>query len=152
MFGTKNATRGAFSLFAWTQSTISFWAFSEIRLVKDADMKKNQPLRLLAVAVMLTSMYGPVCVRADTVYATLPNDSTVDKFTSSGVASAFATDPGDGSVLNFPVGMAFDSVGNLYVANNSGGGNVERLDRREIRRPAASHPVFTPRTPAMVRF
>jgi sugar lactone lactonase YvrE len=43
---------------------------------------------------------------------------SIEKFTPGGVASAFATDPGNGSVLNRPWGIAFDSAGNLYVAND----------------------------------
>ena len=117
-----NATVNALFVFAQSQRAISLCVHRKVRRVEDAVMKKNQPLRLLAVAAVLTSMFGSVSARADTVYATLPSDNSVDKFTASGVASAFATDPGNGSVLNFPVGLAFDSAGNLYVANNSGGG------------------------------
>ena len=80
---------------------------------------------------MLTSMSGLVCARADIVYATLPFDGTVDQFTPGGAASVFATDPGDDSVLSGPEGLAFDSAGNLYVANNTGGasgtGSIEKF-------------------------
>ncbi len=129
-------------------------------------MKKSHSLRLLAVAALLTSMFEPVCARADTIYVALSSDATIEKyltngtssvfaysslasprgeafdsagnlyvannfggasgngsiekFTPAGVASVFAMDPGDGSVLSGPEGLAFDSAGNLYVANDGG--------------------------------
>jgi DNA-binding beta-propeller fold protein YncE len=53
-------------------------------------------------------------------------NNTIEKFDTNGVASVFAADPGDGSVLNSPAGLAFDQAGNLYVANN-GNDTIEKF-------------------------
>jgi hypothetical protein len=52
---------------------------------------------------------------AGNLYVANSGASTIEKFTTNGVGSVFAS-----SGLNYPVGLAFDSAGNLYVANNSG--------------------------------
>ena len=54
----------------------------------------------------------------------LPGNDTVDKVTPAGVVSTFAT-----GFDSDPDGLAFDSAGNLYVANY-GDGTVRRGDAR----------------------
>jgi subtilisin-like proprotein convertase family protein/sugar lactone lactonase YvrE len=44
--------------------------------------------------------------------------NTIQKITPAGVVSVYESDPGNGSVLNGPAGLAFDGTGtNLYVAD-----------------------------------
>jgi DNA-binding beta-propeller fold protein YncE len=43
--------------------------------------------------------------------------NTISKITTNGDLSLFASDPGDGSVLNNPQGVAVDSSGNVYVTS-----------------------------------
>jgi DNA-binding beta-propeller fold protein YncE len=47
-------------------------------------------------------------------------NDTIEKFNSSGVGSTFAaySTNGVGQYLQAPIGLAFDSSGNLYVANH----------------------------------
>ena len=47
-------------------------------------------------------------LRADILY--VANDGDIEKFTSGGVGSVFAS-------MNSPTGLAFDSAGNLYASN-----------------------------------
>lgn len=49
--------------------------------------------------------------------ATYPALYSIVKYAPNGTDTVFASDPGDGSVLDDPAGMAFDSAGNLYVLN-----------------------------------
>jgi hypothetical protein len=58
-------------------------------------------------------------VHADTIYVSTANLNSILSVDSSGGWSTFAT---AGSGLNYPLGLAFNGSGNLYVAN-SGGGN-----------------------------
>jgi DNA-binding beta-propeller fold protein YncE len=50
----------------------------------------------------------------------------IAKFAANGSSTTFITDPGNGSVLNAPYGMAFDSAGNLYVVN-TGNSTIEKF-------------------------
>ncbi len=52
--------------------------------------------------------------RADILYVSTANLNTVDKLDSSGSVSVFAS---AGFGLNYPLGLAFDSSGDLFVAN-----------------------------------
>ena len=56
---------------------------------------------------------------------------SIAKFTPNGTPSLFVSDPGNGSILNSPLGLAFDSTGSLYVANLYGG-NIEKLGTNGI--------------------
>ena len=67
-------------------------------------------LALAGVSVMLGAIPR---ARADILYVTLFNN-TIEKITSAGSGSAFAN-----TALNNPFGLAFDSAGNLYVANQA---------------------------------
>ena len=64
-------------------------------------------------ALLLSSLAAPA--RADILYAINYNNSTIVKYTGSGVGSVFAS-----TGLNEPFGLAFDSAGNLYAANGIG--------------------------------
>jgi DNA-binding beta-propeller fold protein YncE len=57
--------------------------------------------------------------------------TTIEKFTTNGVGSMFAKDDGSGSILNDPLGMAFDTNGVLYVAN-SGNNTIEKFDTNGV--------------------
>jgi sugar lactone lactonase YvrE len=57
---------------------------------------------------------GYVYAEAPTNY---PAEYFIEKFAPNGTSTLFAADPGNGSVLNEPQGMAFDGSGNLYVVN-----------------------------------
>ncbi len=69
--------------------------------------------------------YGPGIAidKSNNVYTEY--NSSILKFAPNGSSTTFATDPGDNSVLDGPIGMAFDGAGNLYVVNN--GGFVEKF-------------------------
>jgi len=77
-------------------------------------------LTAAGAAFLLGSLAAPV--RADILYVSNYGFNTIQKFTSDGVGTVFA-DAGDG--LNSPGRLAFDSVGNLYVAN--GGSTILKL-------------------------
>jgi DNA-binding beta-propeller fold protein YncE len=73
----------------------------------------------LALAAMLPA--APTTGHAaDTIYVASYHD-TIQQFTPTGVGSVFA-DTG----LSGPAGLAFDSAGNLYVAN-SNNGTIEKF-------------------------
>jgi len=59
--------------------------------------------------------------RADTIYVSNYNDGTIDKVSSNGTVSVFATG------LNRPEGLALDSSGYLYVAD-SGNSCIMKFD------------------------
>src|SRR5206468_5456282 len=60
-------------------------------------------------AALLASL--AVCC-ADTLYVANYSNNTIEEFTAGGVGSVFAS-----TGLSNPNGLAFDSTGNLYVAN-----------------------------------
>ena len=70
-----------------------------------------------AVAVLLLGLLAAP-LRADILYVSNFGNSTVEKFNSGGVGSVFA------HTLLGPLGLAFDSAGNLYVAE-SGANRIE---------------------------
>lgn len=75
------------------------------------------------------TIYGPAGLaydKAGNLYVANGGNNTITKFTTNGVASVFAADPGDNSVMNSPAGLAFDAEGNLYTANYFGG-TVEKF-------------------------
>jgi len=73
-------------------------------------MNMRLPLPLLAAMLLFGGISAPS--RADILYLPLGN-GVIEKITSAGSGSVFVS-----SGLNNPIGLAFDSVGNLYVANN----------------------------------
>ena len=78
--------------------------------------KLTRTLRSLSLGGILlasnTFSCTTISARADTVYATIYSDNTIMQFTPCGAGSVFAN-----TGLNSPQGLAFDSAGNLYVAN-----------------------------------
>jgi hypothetical protein len=78
---------------------------------------------ITTAALLLGSLAAPG--RADILYVSNFGDNTIVKVTSDGVVSVFA-DASDG--LSGPFGLAFDSAGNLYVANS--GNNRSRSSHR----------------------
>jgi DNA-binding beta-propeller fold protein YncE len=81
----------------------------------------------------LSDAFGPGLAfdKAGYLYAELPTGYQtycIEKYAPNGAATLFASDPGDGSVLDVPQGMAFDSAGNLYVANYYDG-TVMKFDK-----------------------
>jgi sugar lactone lactonase YvrE len=72
---------------------------------------------MLPIAASLAAFSGSANSRADTLYVSnasvISSGNTIQTFTSAGVGSVFAS-----SGLDEPRGLAFDSAGNLYVANN----------------------------------
>jgi DNA-binding beta-propeller fold protein YncE len=69
------------------------------------------------------TIFGPAGLaydQAGNLYVANANNNTIEKFTTNGVASVFAADPGDNSVMNGPRGLAFDAHGNLYTVNYFG--------------------------------
>jgi DNA-binding beta-propeller fold protein YncE len=83
-------------------------------------MKNGLKGLLLLGCFLITSTLG----YADTIYVVDTESNTVDEFDPSGNLSVFATAP-----LFHPEGAAFDSNGNLYVANpGMGPGTIEKYD------------------------
>ena len=75
------------------------------------------PAAIAAVALALTAATP---ARADILYVTLANNR-IEKITSAGTGSVFAS-----TGLSTPRGLAFDSVGNLYAAND-GSNTIEKF-------------------------
>ena len=83
---------------------------------------------LLAAVLVITAgialSFSASAVRGDTVYAAQFGSGTIDKISSTGIVSTFATG------LTYPLAMVFDKAGNLYVACNSenaGQATVEKI-------------------------
>ena len=72
--------------------------------------------------VLAASFFLSTLAHADTIYLSTANANTIDKFDSSGNGTDFAT---ASSGLNWPLGLAFDGSGNLYVANTF---NIEEFN------------------------
>lgn len=81
-------------------------------------MRRKGIVANLLSAVLLGLCFTVPTAHADTIYVSTFRDNTVYKFDSSGNASVFAA---AGSGLNYPVGLAFNTNGGLYVANSGGG-------------------------------
>jgi DNA-binding beta-propeller fold protein YncE len=74
---------------------------------------------------------GEAFDQAGNLYIANEAFNTIEKFTPNRVASLFAADPGDFSVLDSPEGLAFDKAGNLYVANDSSS-TIEKFDTNGV--------------------
>jgi sugar lactone lactonase YvrE len=81
-------------------------------LTSTPHMKKLSPLLVVAVALVIFSQ--SYSAHADTLYVSNFSNGTIEKFTPSGSGSTFANTGSTG-----PTGLAFDAVGNLFVANDS---------------------------------
>ena len=73
---------------------------------------------LLTISVMLLA-FTSTTLAVDMLYVTLSNNTIVAYDTTSGVSATIAASVTTfaSTNLNNPVGLAFDSSGNLYVAN-----------------------------------
>jgi hypothetical protein len=100
------------------------------RLIGQIRKIKHSPRFSLAIVILFFSFQGAIICRADILYVSNADGTspTIEKFTSNGVGSAFAS-----SGLDRPAGLAFDGAGDLYVGNNDstieeftlgGGGSV----------------------------
>ena len=63
---------------------------------------------------------------AGNLYAANYGDNTIQKFTTGGARSVFAS-----TGLSGPIGLAFDGAGNLYAAN-SGDNTIEKTHARIV--------------------
>jgi WD40 repeat protein len=77
-------------------------------------MKQATKALCLGVVASVSFFFAGPVAQADDIYVAVHGSNTIMKFDSSGNASVFA-DASSG--LNMPEGLAFDSSGNLYVAN-----------------------------------
>ncbi|HWX22823.1 MAG TPA: NHL repeat-containing protein [Candidatus Binatia bacterium] len=77
----------------------------------------------LAAAFLLPR---PVAAADWALYVSSFSNNKILKFNTNGVATVFATN-GVNGVLDLPLGLVFDDVGNLYVAND-GNGTIEKYD------------------------
>ena len=74
-------------------------------------LRRVNPLVISSVALAVAFWLSPATGKADSMlYMTVPNQSNVVTFTSSGVPSTFASGP------NWPTGLAFNNAGDLFVA------------------------------------
>ena len=78
---------------------------------------KHNQLRAALFAVTVLTLLASAITYADNIYVSCYGNGTIDKIDSSGNKSVFA------SGLNKPVGLAFDSRGNLWAAEGGTGGN-----------------------------
>ena len=69
--------------------------------------------------------------------------NTIEKFTPGGVGSVFAT-----TGLNGPIGLAFDSAGNLYAANASNN-TIEKFTPGRRRLGLRQHRLEQPSRPGL---
>ena len=75
-------------------------------------MKQVTKALNLGLAAFLCLFFANALAHADVIYVSNYGDNTITKFAPNGTPSTFAN-----SGLNLPVGLAFDSSGNLYAAN-----------------------------------
>ena len=83
---------------------------------------KASPLWLIA---LVWFFFAGTYAFADDIYVSLYSSGTILKFDSNGNQTVFA------SGLNRPYGLAFDSSGNLYVANG-GDNTIEKIDTNGV--------------------
>jgi DNA-binding beta-propeller fold protein YncE len=74
-------------------------------------MRLSNPLAPAAMALAVSLAAAPIHANPGDLFVANAIDNTIEKFTPGGVASVFAS-----TGLHNPIGLAFDSAGNLYVA------------------------------------
>ena len=79
---------------------------------------------VLAAALLLVAR--PAAAADWALYVSSYGNNKILKYGTNGVATVFATN-GVNGVLNQPLGLVFDDLGNLYVAND-GNGTIEKYD------------------------
>ncbi len=87
-------------------------------------VRMKGPVANLLFTMLLGLCFNTPHAHADTVYLSTYNLNTIDEFNSSGSGTDFAK---ASSGLNYPLGLAFDSNGNLYVAN-AGNNTIEEFN------------------------
>jgi hypothetical protein len=78
-------------------------------------MKGLSRINSLGSVLVLGFRLAVLCAHADTIYLSTADLNSILNFDSGGSPSTFAN---ASSGLNYPLGLAFDSSGNLYVANH----------------------------------
>jgi len=71
---------------------------------------KLSPAHVLTLLALM--LLAPIASVADTVFVSNAGNNTIEKFSPDGAGSVFAS-----TGLNIPLGLAFDNLGNLFVAN-----------------------------------
>jgi sugar lactone lactonase YvrE len=94
-----------------------------------------------ATKARLSDPYGLAFDTKGNLYVAEPDEGVVRRINTGGVITTFAGTgrlgfAGDGgpatkAKLNSPYGLAFDSAGNLYIADN-GNGRIRRVDKRGV--------------------
>ena len=80
----------------------------------------------VAVAVSGLILHGGILGRAQNLFVANGDSDSIEKFNASGVGTVFAS-----SGLSGPFGLAFDSAGNLFVANSyvgTAGYSIEKFN------------------------
>ena len=103
-------------------------------------------LRSLVAAVALLFAASPFARAVDLLYVTLGNNTIVTYDTTGNVgATILATQVTFASTnLSSPQGLAFDSSGNLYAANNTGN-TISKFDSAGIFKSSISSNLSSPR-------
>jgi DNA-binding beta-propeller fold protein YncE len=78
-------------------------------------------IQLFLALVVLTTCSNRLASGVD-LYVSNSSTGTISKIDTSGVATTFATG------LSTPRGLAFDTAGNLYVANSIASGTISKID------------------------
>lgn len=68
--------------------------------------------------------YGLAVDSSNNIYLATAYNNQILKYAPDGSSSVFGTDDGSGLILNYPEGLAFDSLGNLYCING-----ISKFDR-----------------------
>jgi hypothetical protein len=86
-------------------------------------MKTGLAVSSTSFALSLLLVGAPRTSRADNLFVANYFNNTLDEISSSGTVTVFASAgmdfPFGSSVLNSPMGLAFDNSGDLFVANNN---------------------------------
>jgi sugar lactone lactonase YvrE len=90
-------------------------------VVFSGDLNMNRRAKIILVVLLGVGLVFGKCVIAADLFVSDARDNCIYKITPDGTRSAFA------SGLNSPMGLAFDSSGNLYEADQ-GSGNIYKFN------------------------